>query len=350
MSTITGSVTVGGQAIPVTADLALPGAASRGVWALQQQDATPTSYAAAVADAVATVPSLTGYSVRERWSTLTTARLNQAKAIADANGLDFSLRFMAGRWTPANVLAAMPAGHKALTPEGEPFPLPFGANGTPGNPVFEDAFETLLRQLAAWCVTNGITLLHSSWYAMDWAELNHGKELRAAPGYSLDAWTEGHTRLLDIIHAVWLDHPSLVMEVPASGYGPLSSGQAAALIDHGISLFGADSPHLVWQGNGWNDVKIFGQSGSTAEAQFRATCLTKPVTWGFQAIQPWGASVQPTNPLPQLTPAQAAAAFATAEQYDPAYLEIYLPSLRRATQPSGTTGAIFEPHVAAFTT
>ena len=39
---------------------------------------------------------------------------------------------------------------------------------------------------------HGVRLLHLAWYGQDWAELNHGKEVRARPGYSYANWLRAH--------------------------------------------------------------------------------------------------------------------------------------------------------------
>ena len=44
--------------------------------------------------------------------------------------------------------------------------------------VFLDAYDAYLGKLATWSRANGVKLLHLSWYGQDWAELNHGKEVR----------------------------------------------------------------------------------------------------------------------------------------------------------------------------
>lgn len=297
----------------------------RRVWAIQQVTsvANLNTYASQVADAKATAPALGGFGARIAWDLYTPAILPAGKAIADANGLPFSFRFMAGVHTPASMLDAMGAGYTALDVDGQRFPLPFGSDGTPGNPVFEDGFRVILTEVADWYKANGGSLLHCSQYARDWAELNHGLEVRNAPGYSLAAYLEGHRRLIDIAYDVAAAHPGLVVEFPLSGHGPLTN-VSPVLADHMVTRFGAGTRRCVFQANGWGINGRWGAADPAVAAQMDA-CFARPVARALQAIQAWGGS---GATFPQYTLAEVQSALSVASGCSPEYLELYLPTLR----------------------
>ena len=108
-------------------------------------------------------------------------------------------------------------------------------------------------------------MLHLAWYGQEWAELNHGKEVRAVPGYRYDRWLVAHKRLLDI----GLKHagPNLAVEFPLSGYGPLAEA-SAALADHVIAKAGAGSDWIFVQANGWGPGGEWGAPDPKTEAAF----------------------------------------------------------------------------------
>ena len=340
MVTVTGTVRVGGQTIPVTADLTLPGAASRGVWVLQQFEtiATLRAFGPTLADIMATVPAVTGFCVRMGWRQLLAAGginvvLNASKALAETNGLELAFRPMAGRHTPAATLTGMGNDYTATNTAGEAWPLPFSRAGTAGNPVFEQAYAALAHDVAAWYAANGSTLLHHSWFAMDWAELNHGKEVRAVPGYTQARWLEGHKRLVTAVASA-TEGMGVVNEWPLSGYGPLTE-VSPQLADHMVSLFA--EPECSIQGNGWSFEDQWG-AATPAVRVLMDKCWERPLTHGLQAIQPWGGTNQP-----QYTAAQVTAALGQATEVDAAYVEIYAPSLR-----ASTGGAVWAQPLAAW--
>jgi hypothetical protein len=200
--------------------------------------------------------------------------------MARAKGKAFSVRFMAGRWTPPRVIAA---GSPFYTlSSGEKVPSPFYPDGSP-NTVFEGAYDEFVGRLAAWSRTNGVKLLHLSWYGQDWAELNNGAEVRAVPGYTQDVWLNSHKRLIDI--GAKYSGADLAVELPLSGYGPVSNGPSAALADKVIATVGANSDRFFVQANGWGPNGDWGAPTATTEAQFDQI-WTKPIRRGEQAIQP----------------------------------------------------------------
>lgn len=298
----------------------------RRVWVLQQVSsrAELQNYASQIANAKQTVPALGGLGVRIAWDAYLRDKsvLDLGKQIADANNLEYSFRFMAGRWTPDAFLSEMGSAYTHTTPAGELFPKPFSSSGGAGNPVFEREFRNLLTELAQWYTNNGCRLLHCSWYAMDWAELNHGAEVRAAAGYSQNAWLEGHKRLITIAREVADQFPGVVMEFPLSGYGPLTT-VSPLLADHMVAQFGAGTRRCSMQANGWSNTGQWGAPNQTTDTQMDA-CFTRPLARGVQAIQPWGVNTT----YPQYTATQVAGAVNQAELCDADYMEIYLPSLR----------------------
>lgn len=257
------------------------------------------------------LPGVVGFSVRFPWDacditgTATSHPiLVAAKAIADQAGKALSIRFMAGAHTPARVFDA----GAAYYPKGSSkVPLPWD-NSTGRVQVFLDEYATYAGKLAAWARANGVRLLHFSWFGQDWAELNHGKELRAAEGYSEAKWLAGQKAVIDV--AASLRGPDLAVELPLSGYGPLSNGQSAALADYILGIVGDGSDQFFVQANGLGPN---GEWGGTAAVETQQdTIWSKPINRGVQMIQPqdydWPAVF-----------AHVAAAAAT-------YVEVYLPS------------------------
>ena len=70
---------------------------------------------------------------------------------------------------------------------GDKVPLPFD-NDTGRHAVFLKAYEKYVARLATWSRKHDVRLLHLSQYGQDWAELNHGSEVRAARGYTERRW------------------------------------------------------------------------------------------------------------------------------------------------------------------
>jgi hypothetical protein len=299
-----------GEAGPATAPV--PGPLSDrvcGTWVLQQiMSASELRFRASVLDTVLSAPGVTGLSLRFPWNAIDTdfSVLDQGLAIAREHGKAFSVRFMAGRHTPARVFDA---GSPYYLVDGERVPTPFDATGGP-NEVFEREYDRFVARLAAWARENDVPLLHLAWYGQDWAELNHGREVRALPGYTDDAWVEAHRRLIDI--GSRYAGSDLAVELPLSGYGYLSGGQSAALADKVIQ---SGKPWYV-QANGWGPAGEWGAPSADVEDDFDRI-WAKPVPRGVQAIQPedydWAVLY-----------GHARAAGAT-------YVEVYLPSFQGAS-------------------
>jgi hypothetical protein len=232
---------------PKASPQALP--AVCGTWALQQSLSTAQlrSQASLIAAALAT-PGVRGLSIRAPWSAVDTdlALLDEAYRQASAAGKPLSIRFMAGRWTPARVFSA--GAHSYVNASGERIPKPFSNAGVAGNPVFEREYDRAVAGLAAWSRAHDVALLHLPWYGQKWAEIDNGEEIQAAPGYSFEAWLAGHKRLIDIglAHA----GADLSTEFAMSGHwGPNASAQRD-LADHVVARTRAWTPLLFVQGNG----------------------------------------------------------------------------------------------------
>ncbi len=154
-----------------------------------------------IEDALA-LPGVVGFSVRFPWdaadisgSATSNSILDTAKDIADSQNKDLSIRFMAGAHTPKRIFDAGAAYYQ--NGSGQKVPLPWD-NSTGDHQVFLDAYDTYLTKLVNWSKANDVKLLHLSWYGQDWAELNHGKEVRDAEGYTQDKWMAGHKELIQV--------------------------------------------------------------------------------------------------------------------------------------------------------
>jgi hypothetical protein len=296
-------------------------AASCGTWVLQQvsSEADLVRLRPRIEAALA-LPGVVGFSVRFPWdaadltgSATTHPILELARKIADSQGKALSLRFMAGEHTPDRVFAA---GAAYYLHDGEKVPLPW-SNATGDHQVFLDAYDAYAGKLAAWARTHRVSLLHLSWYGQDWAELNHGAALRAAPGYSRTTWLTGHRELIDV--GVRHSGPDLTVELPLSGYGPLAGGESAALADHVIARVGPNSDRFLIQANGWDQTREWGAPNATVESQFDAI-WDKPIRRGLQMIQPDGYNW--------------ASVFDSLDATNALYAEVYLPSFWQVPGPT----------------
>ena len=59
------------------------------------------------------------------------------------------------------------------------------------------------------------------------------------------------------------------MELPLSGYGPLSEGQSAELANTVIKAVGKNSPRFFVQANGWSETKEWGSPTMWVERRLR---------------------------------------------------------------------------------
>lgn len=241
-----------------------------------------------------------GISLRFPWDTLERdpTLLDRGRELTDR----FSVRFMAGQHTPAGALGA--ASYSITTRQGRRLvPCPFIYDGQT-NAGFVEAWTRFAASLSGWCHDNDVDLLHLSWWAQEWAELNHGIEVRTQPGYSEHAWLEAHRALVNRGAALAGDH--LTVELPLSGYGPITRvapDLAQAMIDTG-------APWVI-QGNGWTAGREFGQNRDDVEADL-ARLWDLPLRRAVQAIQP---GPQPWEPM-----------FTRAAEIGCGYVEVYLAS------------------------
>jgi hypothetical protein len=252
-----------------------------GTWVLQQvSNAQELQQAGATLSTALSTPRLRGLSLRVPWKAidLDFSLLDAGLALARRYKLSISVRFMAGRHTPARVFDA---GSPFYLRGQERVPVPFLPDGSP-NTFFESEYKQLVRRLAEWSRKNSAPLLHLAWYGQDWAELNHGQEVRAAPGYKYENWLRAHMRLLDIAFAT-VD-AKLSTELPFSGHGPLTDA-GLRFADYVVSEIGGWNPAFFCQANGWGPRGEWGAPNEDTEAAFDKI-WTLPVCRGLQMIQP----------------------------------------------------------------
>ena len=235
-------------------------------------------------------PKVRGFCLRVPWKAIDKdfSLLEAGLRIAREHRVAFSVRFMAGRHTPGRVFdkgcrfyTVAKRRRRAGPALSEKVPVPFLPDGSP-NIIFEAEYDKLVRRLAEWCRRNDIRLLHLAWYGQDWAELNHGKEVRALPGYSFENWLEAHKRLIDI--GLKYAGEDLAVEFPFSGYGPLTDA-ASLFAEHVVRQIGPRSQLFFCQANGWGPNGDWGAPSAATEAAFD-NVWTKPICRGQQAIQP----------------------------------------------------------------
>jgi hypothetical protein len=220
-----------------------------GTWVLEQvNNKTQLQHESrAISRALAT-PGVVGFSMRVPWSSLAAdwSMLDRGLAIARSRGKKFSVRFVAGRFTPASVFAK--GAHSFVNRAGERIPLPFSPSGAAGNPVFERAYADMVGRLASWSRAHGVKVVHVPWYGFQWAEIYNGSEVESRKGYSWRAWLEGHRKLAKI--ALARTGSDLAAEFALSGHWgrrPSGSGEVADAL---VGIVGAHSPRLIVQGNG----------------------------------------------------------------------------------------------------
>ena len=228
-------------------------------------------------------PHVRGFSLRVPWKAIDRdfALLEAGQKIARGHGVSYSVRFMAGRHTPARVFERGCRFYLGGPGGAEKIPLPFMEDGSP-NAVFEKEYDAFVARLAAWCRAHDARLLHLAWYGQDWAELNHGKEVRSRAGYSYENWLRAHLRLIDV--GLRYAGEDLAVELPFSGYGPLTEA-AVALAEHVVRRIGPSNPIFFCQANGWGPKGDWGAPTVQVEAAFDRV-WRKPICRGQQAIQP----------------------------------------------------------------
>lgn len=226
-----------------------------------------------------------GLSLRVPWDVMTDSLLDEGKAIADAAGKAYSIRVMAGHFTPQWVFDS---GSPSYIVNGDEVPTPFFPDGS-SNTVFEAAYGGLVSYLADYSRSRGVQLLHLPWYGQDWAELNNGAEVRSQPGYSEAALIAAHERLLDI--AIPFSGGDLAIEFPMSGYGPLQN-VSQQLTQYIVASVGPNSPRVYVQANGLSPDGDWGAPDPSVEAQMDQAVFSQNVLRGEQMIQPqtydWG--------------------------------------------------------------
>jgi hypothetical protein len=219
-------------------------AAACGTWVLQQaasaSDLDATSTGGAI-DAALGFADIRGFSLRVPWTSIdggasgkpmNTEVLDAGLAVAKAHKTSYSIRFIAGQYTPAWVFETNGA-YSFTDGAGDRIPKPFSDSGAPGNPGFESAFGAAVKSLAAYCRANGIRLLHLPWYGELWDEVYDGSDVTEASGYSPSAFEKGYANLVQT--AMPYAGADLAVEFPLSGVytspvtaGPLASATLAA--------------------------------------------------------------------------------------------------------------------------
>jgi hypothetical protein len=278
--------------------VALPGAradeprtnpqAVAGIWVLQQVGSIEEldRLEPVISDALENFDTV-GFCLRYPWRAADAdfALLERGREIARRHGRAFSIRFMAGRHTPARIFDAgcpyyvVPGYGGRGGPD--KVPVPMLPDGSP-NTVFEEHYRAYVRRLADWCGRNDVRLIHLAWYGQDWAELNNGLEVRAVPGYTYDRWFDAHTRLIDI--GLEVAGPKLAVEFPFSGHGP-SGDTCSQFADHVWDRTGGGAPQFFFQGNGWGPEQVWGSPNREME-QMKNLAFARPVNRGLQMIQP----------------------------------------------------------------
>lgn len=230
-------------------------------------------------------PHIRGFCLRVPWRAIDKdfSLLAAGRDLARSHQVGYSVRFMAGRHTPERVFERGSPYYTKQGREGriDKVPTPFRADGSP-NAIFEAEYASHVERLAKWCRDNDVHLLHLAWYGQDWAELNHGKEVRAAPGYSYEAWLTAHMRLIDI--GLKYAGDDLAVELPFSGYGPLTDS-ALRFADHVIKKCGPNSQLFFCQANGWSPKGDWGAPSAATEVAFDRV-WSRSIGRGQQAIQP----------------------------------------------------------------
>jgi hypothetical protein len=273
--------------------------AVKGTWVLQQtlNETELNNLLAGQLGLALDENNIVGFSHRVPWSAVDTNfdLLDAGYDAAASRGLQYAPRFMAGRWSPARIFNSpinCPSYPRPGT--GEPIPRPFTTAGA-ANTIFEAQWDAFVDDLESWCRGKDVRLMHLAWYGQDWAELNHGIEVRSLTGYTYARWRNAHTRLIDL--ALTHADADLAVEFPLSGYGPLSSNTgspgARDLADHAEAALGGCSDIFFCQANGWGQdhgvsgIGDWGAPNIATETAFDSDVWTTTLYRGQQMIQPF---------------------------------------------------------------
>jgi hypothetical protein len=224
-------------------------AAACGTWVLQQigSAADLDRQAADIKRALA-VPGVTGFSMRVPWSAIDKdlTLLDKGRALATGAKKKFSIRFMAGRYTPKRVFDAGAYSYVAAT--GDRMPKPFSNTGAAGNPVFEREFDAVVARLVNWARNNSVSLVHLPWYGYLWAEIYHGEDLQATSGYSYAAWLAAHKKLVQLAYA--RAGNGVAVEFALSGHWGGRNTGSTDVSNAIVGVAGTWSRYMFVQGNG----------------------------------------------------------------------------------------------------
>jgi hypothetical protein len=246
-------------ATPAASPAGVLGAQISGTWVLDQamsltelQREEP-----AVAAGLAT-PGVRGFSLRTGWNVIdqSFSLLDAGLSFARAHHAAFSVRFMAGIYTPASVFAA---GSPSYVEDGKRVPLPFTASGSPNAP-FDAAYDSFVGRLTAWARTSGVRLVHLSNFAEDYSELNYDLDVRSAPGFSIDAFINAEEQLVNI--GLKYAGSDLAVELPMSGSGPLVQ-VVPAIVSYIARQDAARDELFIIQANGWGPAGYWGNTAAT---------------------------------------------------------------------------------------
>jgi hypothetical protein len=205
------------------------------------------------------IPGVRGFSLRTGWNIIdqSFSLLDAGLAFARTHQAAFSVRFMAGVYTPARVFAAGSPSYIDAT--GKRVPLPFTATGGP-NVAFESAYDAFVGRLADWARSNGVRLVHLSNFGEKYSELNYNRQVRSAPGFSVSAFISAEEQLANI--GLKYAGPDLALELPMSGSGPLLQ-VVPPLVSHIAQEDTSDHDLLIIQANGWGPAGYWSNSAAT---------------------------------------------------------------------------------------
>ena len=317
----------------------------RRVWMVQQitNGLTELNAISSQVNSALSQPGCFGFCIRVPWDGIYDGDytiLDRAKELADDNGKVLSVRFMAGRWTPAAVKNAGPIFNTGAsswpwqTGNGDVAPAPFDVESGAINQSFIEDLVAEVELIVDWYRENGLTLLHLPWFGYEWAELYYGPEFNSDyGGTAFDErvkWLEAHQALITAVKER-VDLTGLYLEWPLSGHGPLQvpngalGGRPSSLLgDHMISQLGTDK--VVVGFNGWDQDSIAGPGLESNWLAVSSHADTIGLFTQLQAIQPW--CVGSSEEMRCRTEQEYSDSFAIADRDDVRadYVEIYLPS------------------------